>query len=570
MGRNILKSSLQNASFNIVFQILCRCITFAINAYIVRSVGRDVLGIMNVRLLLLESTLLFLSREATSRAALSATSLQRSSCTWSQLINQMWLTVPICAFLCLPLLYIWRNVLSSVDPQFQDQYTFGCYAIAVSCVIEMCAEAPVFVGQVFCFVRLKVFLDTLHIFVRSAVFIAIVTTNKSIAIYAFAQFSSAMTIILGHYIFFYLYTKKLNNFRRRAKKEEKKVLLEQMGTHFDHMDDFPFTSLHQFLPKILPPGEKSLNSDLQVLILSFVKQGILKQILTEGEKYVMSVSPVLSFSEQATYDVVNNMGSLAARFIFRPIEDSSYFYFTQTIARDVQLKEQEAEKVSEASKVLANVCKVVMSIGLVGFVFGQSYSGTILLLYGGQDFVAGGLPELLLRWHSLAIILLAVNGITEGYMFATNTSKEIDGYNYYMAIFSVTFLALSYQLTNLLGPVGFILANCANMIFRISYSIRFISRQYKPLEENPLRNILPGPLFLITLIACGVACKVSEAMILSRSVLYHLLLGAFCALITVLAWSFENRELIKLGFSNLLMSPKKSTKISKCDCWGKN
>lgn len=261
------------------------------------------------------------------------------------------------------------------------------------------------------------------------VFIAIVTSNKSIAIYAFgvAQLSSALTIILGHYIFFHIYTKKLTIFRERLKKEEDKVaLLNKMGSHFDHMDDFPFTSVGQMLPRILSE-EKILNSDLQVLILSFVKQGVLKQILTEGEKYVMSVSPVLSFSEQATYDVVNNMGSLAARFIFRPIEDSSYFYFTQTIARDVMLKEQEPEKVSEASKVLANVCKVVMSIGLVGFVFGQSYSGTILLLYGGRDFVAGGLPELLLRWHSLAIILLAVNGITEGYMFATNTSKEIDG-----------------------------------------------------------------------------------------------------------------------------------------------
>lgn len=55
----------------------------------------------------------------------------------------------------------------------------------------------------------------------------------------------------------------------------------------------------------------------------------------------MSVSPVLNFSEQATYDVVNNLGSLAARFIFRPIEESSYFFFTQTIARDVDLYKQK-------------------------------------------------------------------------------------------------------------------------------------------------------------------------------------------------------------------------------------
>lgn len=81
---------------------------------------------------------------------------------------------------------------------------------------------------------------------------------------------------------------------------------------------------------------------------------------------------------------------------------------------------------AETSMVLANLLKAVTSIGLLAFVFGQSYAGTLLLLYGGADFVAGGLPEILLRWHCLAIVLLAVNGITEGFMFATNTSKDID------------------------------------------------------------------------------------------------------------------------------------------------
>lgn len=77
---------------------------------------------------------------------------------------------------------------------------------------------------------------------------------------------------------------------------------------------------------------------------SFAKQTFIKQILTEGEKYVMSLTPYLTFSEQATYDIVNNLGSLAARFIFRPIEESSYFYFTQTIARDIKLKDQDKVK----------------------------------------------------------------------------------------------------------------------------------------------------------------------------------------------------------------------------------
>lgn len=41
----------------------------------------------------------------------------------------------------------------------------------------------------------------------------------------------------------------------------------------------------------------------------------MKQVLTEGEKYVMTVSPVLTFSQQSIYDIVNNLGSLAARYL---------------------------------------------------------------------------------------------------------------------------------------------------------------------------------------------------------------------------------------------------------------
>lgn len=84
------------------------------------------------------------------------------------------------------------------------------------------------------------------------------------------------------------------------------------------------------------------NEDLQTLALSFFKQGIMKQVLTEGERYVMSVSPILTFHQQATYDIVNNLGSLFARFVFRPIEENSYFYFTQTILRDVPLATQRS------------------------------------------------------------------------------------------------------------------------------------------------------------------------------------------------------------------------------------
>jgi oligosaccharide translocation protein RFT1 len=54
----------------------------------------------------------------------------------------------------------------------------------------------------------------------------------------------------------------------------------------------------------------------------------------------MTLFSVLTFSEQGVYDIVNNLGSLAARFLFRPIEESAYFYFSQMVARDTAIQEQ--------------------------------------------------------------------------------------------------------------------------------------------------------------------------------------------------------------------------------------
>ena len=49
----------------------------------------------------------------------------------------------------------------------------------------------------------------------------------------------------------------------------------------------------------------------------------MKQLLTDCEKYVMTFFNLLTLSEQGIFDVVSNLGSLAARFIFRPAEEQS-------------------------------------------------------------------------------------------------------------------------------------------------------------------------------------------------------------------------------------------------------
>ncbi|XP_026479758.1 protein RFT1 homolog, partial [Ctenocephalides felis] len=545
MSRNILKSSLENASFTIIVQIAFRCLTFATNAFILRYVGRHILGIMNVRLLLLESTLLFLSREPFLRSCISNVNNRK----WPQLINQIWLTVPVCMVLSIFFLYIWVYILPPVEDELASQYVMACYAIVISCIIELSAQPLLLTGQIFCFVKLKIVCEIISIGLRTIIFICIVLHNKKNALYAFsiAQVLCAVILLLCYLLYFNWYTKKLKQYRLIKKKNES-LNNPQLDKYFENMDDFPFASVAQFLPGTLDNEGSIFNKDLLILTGSFAKQCIVKQILTEGEKYVMSISPVLSFSDQATYDIVNNLGSITARFIFKPIEDSGYFYFTQMVNRDDKLSMQDKIKVTESTEVLTQLCKVVSSIGLLVLVYGQSYAASLLLLYGGADFVEGGLPILLLRCHCLAIVLLAVNGVTECYSFATMTSKQLDKYNYYLLGFSVSFLTMSYVFTYLFGPVGFILANCLNMFVRICHSIHFIADRYKDVKQNPLYRIFPGAKFLTCLIVFGVILKISEEKLIPGQLLFHIIIGMICFAINLLVWGYENKSLIHAGY----------------------
>lgn len=79
-------------------------------------------------------------------------------------------------------------------------------------------------------------------------------------------------------------------------------------------------------------------------------------------------------------------------------------------------------------EVLSQLCKVVVTIGLLVVTFGQAYSYSFLFLYGGYKLVESNLPVLLLRFHSFAIVLLAINGVTEGYVFATMDNQQLDRY----------------------------------------------------------------------------------------------------------------------------------------------
>lgn len=159
--------------------------------------------------------------------------------------------MPICCIFAGPCLYIWLNFGSPVDANLYDQYKFGCICIVVSGIIELLAEAPVFVAQVFCFVKLRVILDTLNIFVRSVIFITLVLRDPKQAIYAFscAQVGSTVTFVIGYYVYFVYYLNASN----QMKGEMKRATDTDNDNQTSETDDFiPFNNIKQMLPGCLP------------------------------------------------------------------------------------------------------------------------------------------------------------------------------------------------------------------------------------------------------------------------------------------------------------------------------
>lgn len=535
---SVLGSSIQNATFNIFFQMLFRCGTFLMNAFVLRYITQDVIGVMNVRLLLLESTVLFLSREAFRRACLSKTSDRK----WSEVVRLVWLTVPLCAILGFIFGYVWLHHLEAPSEHITRHYAVGVWAVGVSCVLEVCCEPLYLTAQVYLFIKLRIVMDMVHFTVRTITFTPLVVYDPSAAVVAFsvAQVMTALVYCLGYYACFYRYIQLRNTEVALAKKDDK-----------PHPDpDFPFQSLREFLPGKISTEPESTSVALRPLIWSFFKQGVMKQVLTEGERYIMTLFSLLSFYEQGVYDIVNNLGSLAARFIFRPIEESAYFYFTQTVRRDLPILQQDQKDIGESSAVLFQLLRCITSLGLLILTFGQSYSALLLLLYGGENLTRHPGP-LLMQLHCLAVVLLAVNGITECYVQATMTAHQIDRYNRFMAILSLAFLAASLALAKCLGASGFIVANCCNMGARIVRCLLFIKQHFKGSPYKPLAGLKPGCRFFTVLLAALVATKTSEVFLFERAKLVHLSVGVVCFAASLTVWGLEEKELLSLCLQKL-------------------
>uniref|UniRef100_A0A6I8RJ28 Protein RFT1 homolog n=1 Tax=Xenopus tropicalis TaxID=8364 RepID=A0A6I8RJ28_XENTR len=462
-------------------------------------------------------SVVFLAREAFRRACLSHSAQQ----SWRHTIHLTWLAVPLGICWSFILGWIWLQILEVPEPEAIPYYNIGVWAFGFSAVVELLAEPFWVLAQAHLFVKLKVVAESLAIIIRCSVTVILVLLcpQWGLLIFSLAQVLYTSALALCYIAYFARFLGSLE--------AEKKP--------------FPLRRMREFLPRF-SSSQAFLDWKQAWLAWSFFKQSFLKQILTEGERYVMTFLNVLSFGDQA-------------RFIFLPIEESFYVFFAKVLERGKKVQSQRKEEISMASEVLESLLKLVTLIGLVIIAFGYAYSHLALDIYGGS-MLSGGSGPVLLRCYCLYVLLLAINGVTECFTFASMGKEDVDRYNYVMLGLSLSFLCLSYYMTLWLGSVGFILANCFNMGLRITHSLLYIMRYYKGSPYQPLIGLLPSPVVVCVLAVSAAVTGYSEVALCCDKgwllCLGHIVVGGLCLLVTLGAAVLSEKKLTHFIRSHLL------------------
>lgn len=513
-----LQAAGSSIASNIFVQVLSKGFTFILGAITLKYLQSSaLLGIINVRLALLYTTLQFLSREPFRRACLGEVAKSDNK-RFQRIVNTIWLGFLLAIILSLPLAYIWRlNAPSKEDLAGTTvaDYHLAVLVITVAVILEMLAE-PCFI-----YAQAKAIIDhnpkvEVTCVTTKCILTAFVTVIES-ARYQSGESSHILTKIAACQLVASLVSVIYSYIRLCGKS---KLSPRKFLPAIEHPKKSDHTET-RFIYRYLDRSCLKLSS-------SFISQTFLKQLLTEGERYIMTFFNVISLSEQGIYDVVNNLGSLAARLVFKPIEDSGYTLFAQTVSRTETLDIRKFYRVQEN---LIHLIKSMLLLSLIVLTFGYNFV-PLIVLYGGEK-LNNALAFHLMRWQLFYTPFLAVNGITECFTFAIMSTSEIKKYNMYMILFSLIFLISIYLTQAVLGSASFILANCLIMLSRILFSFRRIGEYFDKHGYNlRVQEALPSLTTTISLLGVFTFLSVSEHYLLDMtqplSIVFGLILGGWC------------------------------------------
>jgi len=187
-------------------------------------------------------------------------------------------------------------------------------------------------------------------------------------------------------------------------------------------------------------------------------QAVQKAALTQAENAVlMGFAP--SLGDQGVYGLVSSLGSLVVRFLFAPVEDVCFTYFSKSQGQ------------GQAS-TLALVVRGMALVGLAGACFAPAYAVVaVRVLYGRRWAVETEAPAVLGAYGAY-VLCLAVLGVAEAYAQATaRDAATLRARSRALAVLAAAGTAAQLAGVRAAGAQGLVAANCAVATARAAYAL---------------------------------------------------------------------------------------------------
>ncbi|KAH8128818.1 Rft protein-domain-containing protein [Trichoderma asperelloides] len=277
----------------------------------------------------------------------------------------------------------------------------------------------------------------------------------------------------------------------------------------------------------LLPRQLASNQNVVFLLSYFYKptvnlagtmmaQSVVKHLLTQGDTFLISL-----FSNpeaQGVYALANNYGSLLARLLFQPVEESSRSYFSRLLSSpspsgNGQSSPQPSSSVKEAKQNLHTILRLYILLSAIIVSIGPFAAPALLSIVAGKLWTGSGAGQVL-STYCFYIPFMGLNGITEAFVASVASEAQVHRQSFWMGIFSAVFAASAFLFMRVLplGAIGLVYANSINMLCRIIWSGAFINKFFK----SHGIDFAPASLFPTTTIAVSLS-----TLVLLRQLNFH-------------------------------------------------
>ncbi|WWD15858.1 hypothetical protein CI109_100282 [Kwoniella shandongensis] len=433
----------------VLLQLLSRLLTFGLNQTLVRLASPSVFGTAAIQFDLVCSSILFLSREGIRNALLRRTTSRIASKETKEREERQihaLSIVPLQLGLCIATL-ITGLYLTTSDRATTSQPTFHLSLLlyVLSALVELAIEPY--------YIRVhRTDPPKLNVRVQAeggmAIVKAVVTVGSLLSLgegrallgFALGQLAGAI----------WLASRYLREFRWNVRS----LVL---------------------VPRDV--GETRFDPHMLSLATANTGQSVIKHLLTEADR--IAVARISPLNDQGGYAVAMNYGSLVARIIFQPVEESLLLHYSSSLSSDSTLP------------LFSTTIRLALYFTLLVSTFVPPLFPAISPLLLPRQYHSTTAPAILRLYLTSYIPLLSLNGVAEAFHTASANPTEVKLQARWMIASSAVFATSLLTITNLPNfyvngnlinhsrEEALVLASCAAMLLRITYALRHANRFFK-------------------------------------------------------------------------------------------